>query len=174
MKQKSRATRYSEAVSNIGMLRESFENMQTALNEVNETIEAVDSAASPVERVELIDARNEKISVAEKIIAENCGAFDDADLCTFEELRDELQNWLDNLPENLQSGSKADELNDAISNLDDVIQYVEDINSAGGDFSGASGFEAEAVETRIAALDTAIENCDSIEGTDVDFPRMFG
>jgi hypothetical protein len=34
-----------------------------------------------------------------------------------EELRDELQSWRDNLPENFQSGSKADELDEAISNL---------------------------------------------------------
>ena len=36
---------------------------------------------------------------------------------TVEELRDELQSWRDNLPENLQSGSKAEELDEAISNL---------------------------------------------------------
>jgi dsDNA-binding SOS-regulon protein len=40
-----------------------------------------------------------------------------------DELKDELQNWLDNMPESLQNGSKADELNeaiDAISNVDEI------------------------------------------------------
>ena len=37
-----------------------------------------------------------------------------------EELREELQSWLDGLPENLQSGDKAQALEEAISYLDDV------------------------------------------------------
>jgi len=41
-----------------------------------------------------------------------------------EELRDELQNWLDNLPENLQGGSKADELESAISELEEGSDYI--------------------------------------------------
>lgn len=55
-----------------------------------------------------------------------------------ETLRDELQEWLDNMPENLQSGSKADELNDAISALDEVIEAFETI--AGADVSFPSMF----------------------------------
>lgn len=52
--------------------------------------------------------------------------------CGIERLtRDELQDWLDNLPENLQSGSKADELDEAISSLDDVINDIDNaINNA--------------------------------------------
>lgn len=56
----------------------------------------------------------------------------------FEELENELQSWRDNLPENLQSSNKADELDNAISELQGVISL-----------------------------------CDDIEGTDVEFPRMF-
>lgn len=41
-----------------------------------------------------------------------------------EELKDELQNWLDNMPESLRNGSKADELQEAI----DAIESVEEIN----------------------------------------------
>ena len=57
----------------------------------------------------------------------------------FEELMEELQSWRDGLPENLQSGSKADALDEAIRNLE-----------------------------------TIISSCDEIEGTDVEFPGMFG
>lgn len=45
----------------------------------------------------------------------------------FEELRDELQNWHDNLPENLQSSQKADDLDSAISELDNAISSCEEV-----------------------------------------------
>ena len=35
-----------------------------------------------------------------------------------EELKDELQNWYDNLPENFQNGDKGSALQDSISNLE--------------------------------------------------------
>jgi DNA repair exonuclease SbcCD ATPase subunit len=43
-----------------------------------------------------------------------------------EDLRDELQNWRDGLPENLSNGSKAEQLDEAISNLDTFIQSAEE------------------------------------------------
>jgi hypothetical protein len=56
-----------------------------------------------------------------------------------EELRDELQNWLDGLPENLQNGSKADALNEAISNLDTFIQSAEEAEGTDVEFPGMFG-----------------------------------
>jgi len=56
----------------------------------------------------------------------------------FEELKTELEDWLEGMPENLQSGSKAEELQEAIDALDEVI-----------------------------------ENCDTVEGIEVNFPGMF-
>jgi len=53
-----------------------------------------------------------------------------------EELRDELQNWLDGMPENLQASSKADELDNAISELDGVISSLEDAEGASVEFPG--------------------------------------
>lgn len=40
------------------------------------------------------------------------------------ELKDELQNWLDNIPENLQNGSKADELREAIDAIEGVSEIT--------------------------------------------------
>ena len=40
---------------------------------------------------------------------------------TEEDLRDELETWRDGLPANLQQGTKADELQSAIEDLDAVI-----------------------------------------------------
>lgn len=45
---------------------------------------------------------------------------------TVEELREELQSWRENLPENLQDGTKAQELDEAIDslgNLADSLDY---------------------------------------------------
>lgn len=46
---------------------------------------------------------------------------------TATELRDELQSWLDNMPENLQNSSKADEVQESIDALDEKISNLEDI-----------------------------------------------
>jgi hypothetical protein len=45
-----------------------------------------------------------------------------------EELRDELQSWHDNIPENLQSGLKAAELEEAISSLEDLVSNLENLS----------------------------------------------
>jgi uncharacterized phage infection (PIP) family protein YhgE len=45
-----------------------------------------------------------------------------------EELKDEIESWKDNLPENLQGGQKADELDDASSSLDDISSSLDAIN----------------------------------------------
>ncbi|MFZ0418429.1 MAG: hypothetical protein WAM04_09995 [Candidatus Sulfotelmatobacter sp.] len=44
---------------------------------------------------------------------------------TVEELRDELQSWRDNLPENFQVGEKADELDQAIEGLDSLASSLD-------------------------------------------------
>ncbi len=42
-----------------------------------------------------------------------------------EELRDELTDWLEGWPENLQSGATAEALETAISELDDIHDNIE-------------------------------------------------
>lgn len=44
-----------------------------------------------------------------------------------EQLKEELDEWLGNLPENLQSSNKADMLQEAIDNLDNIINELENI-----------------------------------------------
>jgi len=53
-----------------------------------------------------------------------------------EELRDELQDWRDNLPENLQQGSKADEIQSAIDSLEEFINSLESAENAEVEFPG--------------------------------------
>ena len=47
-----------------------------------------------------------------------------------ETLRDELQEWRDNMPENLQDSAKAGELDEAIQALEDVIGQLEEAENA--------------------------------------------
>lgn len=52
-----------------------------------------------------------------------------------EELRDELQNWLDGLSgTNLENSNKAQMLEEAISNLEDCISSLEEVEDASVDF----------------------------------------
>lgn len=51
-----------------------------------------------------------------------------------EELRDELQTWLDNLPENLQSSNKADMLQSAIDELETAINSLEEVEGTTVEF----------------------------------------
>lgn len=44
-------------------------------------------------------------------------------------LRDELQNWLDSIPENLQSGTKAQTLEESINKLESIIDALDEIDS---------------------------------------------
>ena len=48
-----------------------------------------------------------------------------------ESLKDELQDWYDNLPENFQNGDKGSELQEAIEALDSLYQELDDISGFG-------------------------------------------
>lgn len=56
-----------------------------------------------------------------------------------EELRDELQNWLDNMPENLQDSEKANALQEAIDNLENSINSLEEVEGTEVEFPGMMG-----------------------------------
>jgi DNA repair exonuclease SbcCD ATPase subunit len=137
-KQKSRAVRYSEAQSKI----------EDAVSRLDSILEEIDSKE------------------AEKIItlkADISSCINDAEnaKCEFEELKDELQNWLDNLPENLQQSNKADMLNEAINNLDEAINYFDNISFDEND---------DLTESDVQAIKDELENMSQVE---VEFPGMF-
>lgn len=54
----------------------------------------------------------------------DCQTIEDAKT-EIETLKDELQNWLDNMPDNLQGGSKADELQTAIDDLENIYDELQ-------------------------------------------------
>lgn len=74
-------------------------------------------AATSAHKVEISESRADRLGNAQGLVSDATGEV--------EALKDELQSWYDNLPENLQSGSKGDELSDAISQLEDLHSTLE-------------------------------------------------
>ena len=54
----------------------------------------------------------------------------------FESLRDELQDWYDNLPEQFQEGDKGQQLQDAVDTLEEVISECENAEGHDVEFPG--------------------------------------
>ena len=57
-----------------------------------------------------------------------------------EQLKEELEEWLDNLPENLQSSNKAEMLQEAIDNLENIRDELENIQELQHDVEFPSMF----------------------------------
>lgn len=53
-----------------------------------------------------------------------------------EELRDELQNWYDNLPDNFREGDKGEQIQSAIDELETVASSMEEVENASVEFPG--------------------------------------
>lgn len=96
---------------------------------VEEAVKKIDPGADvSAEKHKPATSRSARFSDAQSTIADAKSEM--------ESLREELQTWRDNLPENLQSGTKADELDSAISELEDVISSLEEAESASVEFPG--------------------------------------
>jgi flagellar hook-associated protein FlgK len=71
------------------------------------------------------ESRADRLSGASDLLREATSEVSD--------LRSELEEWRDNLPENLQSGSKSEELEEAISSLQQLEDDIENVfDSFGG------------------------------------------
>ena len=56
-----------------------------------------------------------------------------------DDLAGELQDWHDNLPENMQGGYKADQLDEAIGALESLSSDLESIDVSGVEFPSMMG-----------------------------------
>lgn len=56
-----------------------------------------------------------------------------------DDLTEELQNWHDNLPENMQNGEKANQLDEAIGALESLSSDLEGIDFSGVEFPSMMG-----------------------------------
>lgn len=77
-----------------------------------------------------------------------------------ETLRDEEQEYFDNMPEGLQGGDKGSAAEEAISNLDEAIGYAEELVDQ---FDEA--IKAEAEEEIEEALDGSVDKIDDAIGS---------
>jgi hypothetical protein len=109
------------------------------------------------------------------------------------DLRDELQDWLDGIPENMQNGSKAEQLQEAINILENVQEpeYPDELDKQVTTrlWSGRKVSRPKRMSNAISRLSVVIEAIEDDEQltdfkTDlenaagewetVEFPGMFG
>ena len=104
------------------MIQITVQQKGARLESIREIVEAAIKTKYPnasvmITRQEPPETRAEKFAHAQSLASDAKGVA--------EELTEELQSWLDGLPENLQSGSKADELSEAISGLEEFTEAMD-------------------------------------------------
>lgn len=153
-KRKSRATRFSEAQSIVEGANDKLQEVLDELNALDKTETLDENKYELIEKAlnELEDARSQG-----------------------EELRDELQEWRDNLPDNLQNGSKADDLDSAIAELDPFVDGLDQVPEfTKEEFNPESLIEEGKRTDLIAKLEEAIGYAEDAGNASPEFPRMFG
>jgi uncharacterized phage infection (PIP) family protein YhgE len=81
-----------------------------------------------IQKVNVPTSRADRYSEAQSQVSDAKGEM--------ESLRDELQEWLDNLPDNFRDGDKGQDLESAIGQLEDSINGCETVESIDVDFPG--------------------------------------
>jgi hypothetical protein len=89
-------------------------NIRTVLRKA----EDVFNADFVVEKINPEKSRADRLAEAVALLEDAKG--------TAEELKEELENWLESLPENLSDSSKANELQEAIDNLEQGASELEE------------------------------------------------
>ncbi len=89
-------------------------------------ISGVEGATVIVTKIEKVESRSDRFNQCLSMI-------NDA-RCETESLRDELQDWYDNLPENFQNGDKGSQLQDSISELENFMSGCEDLENVSVEF----------------------------------------
>ena len=87
-----------------------------------------DAPVCSVEKVKTATSRADRLSEAE-------GFADDARQIV-EELQDEMEQWYDSIPENLQQGSKASEVEECKDALDSLKGELENLDFSSVSFPG--------------------------------------
>lgn len=98
-----------------------LDGLQTKLTKALQTVGVpADAVTTQIEKVKQPNSRSDRLSDCESSVSDAKSEV--------ESLRDELQDWMDNLPENLQSGTKADELQSAIDQLEQIASDLNGID----------------------------------------------
>ena len=89
---------------------------------------AFGKAVLSVEKVQIPNSRSERLAEAQGLMEQAQGIVQD--------LHDEIESWKDGLPENLQGSSKADELEECCSALDEITSGLDNIDFDSVQFPG--------------------------------------
>lgn len=81
-----------------------------------------------VQKEKIARSRSERLSEAE-------GSFDNAKSAV-SELKDEMEQWMESIPENLQNGTKANEVQEALDALESIEGDMESIDFSSVNFPG--------------------------------------
>jgi flagellar biosynthesis chaperone FliJ len=76
-------------------------------------LHTIEKLKTPETRSQRLDEAKDEVDSAKSIV---------------EELKDEMQNWYDSIPENLQGGTKADEVQETIDGLESLQSDLENID----------------------------------------------
>ena len=97
------------------------------INTVKKMIEkAFPNEVWQVEKINLSPSRADRLSEAEGMVEDAKGIV--------EELKSEIEEWKDNLPENLQGGDKATQLEECVSALEDVEGNLDQVDFGNVEF----------------------------------------
>lgn len=141
MGRKSRAKRLAEITDKLNTIQVEIENLIPKLDDDEEELPE-DESAKLIEQINnLIGQIPDHVSL-------------------IEELKEEIESWKENLPENLQSSEKADKLDECAGTLEDGIYNLESVNDI-EDLHDAQG-----------VVDEMADAISTLEG--VEFPTMFG
>ena len=101
-------------------------NIKTVEKKLREHFGA--AAAKSARKIERRTSRADRLAEAESSVNEATAEV--------ESLKDELQDWYDNLPENFQQGDKGSELEEAISQLGEIQDALEAVDFSSVSFPG--------------------------------------
>lgn len=118
--------------------RKALELLNTDLENIKETIEAIEEGK--IEQPELEAIKEKTADVQSQL----------------ETLRDEEQEYYDNMPEGLQAGEKGDKAQEAVDNLDSAVSETETAHD-----SIEEAINAEDDEGREGALEAARDEIDN-------------
>lgn len=150
-KPKSRATRCAEATMALDTVKSDLEQIVESIDDMAEGWD-VDEACKKVEEI-----------------------ITSIDVSEIEALADEMENWRDNYPENLQSTDKYEQIDTAAETLRDKADELNDLTFQKAELSDAGEIEdlkeefRDALNERIETLESAIDELNNVE-----FPGMFG
>ncbi len=112
--------------------------------------------------IELLQVIDESEVLTEKAKMERANEIlGGIDYSEVENLRDEIQDWKDNIEEKFSATQKYSDLEECASTLDSAISEIESGNEEIDDVAE--------LEQRIGSLESGVDGCD-----DVSFPGMFG